>query len=117
MSYQPGIHLIATLQTEQTHLLEQYDALRPWINEQISEHRLQKLGDVYHNFTPAGFTAVICLSESHLSVHTWPEHGRINMDIYLSNFLQNNDGKVHRLYQAFQQFFGASVVNEQFIRR
>lgn len=32
------------------------------------------LGHVDHAFKPHGVTAVLLLSESHVSLHTWPEH-------------------------------------------
>ena len=117
MNYNPGTHLIATLHTSNTAMLYQYASFQHCIDALISEHQLRKLGDVYHNFSPAGYTGIVCLSESHLSIHTWPEHGRINIDIYLSNYLRNNDGTVQQLYKALQEHFDATVETEQLIRR
>lgn len=34
-------------------------------------------------FDGAGYTAVLLLSESHASIHTWPEHGIATIDIYM----------------------------------
>jgi S-adenosylmethionine decarboxylase len=117
MSYDPGTHLIATLTTSNSGLLHQYSSFQQRVNMLISEYNLQKLGEVYHNFSPSGYTGVICLSESHLSVHTWPEYGKINIDIYLSNYKRNNDDVVLHLYKAMQVHFDASVEAEQIIRR
>ena len=117
MTYNPGTHLLATLQTEDSTLLHRYEDFSRLVNALIDQHGLQKLGEVYHNFTPSGYTAVVCLSESHLSIHTWPEYGRINLDIYLSNFLRTNDGTVQQLYDSFKEHFGATVENEQLIKR
>ena len=36
-------------------------------------------------FTPQGETIVFILSESHFSVHTYPEHNYITLDIYICN--------------------------------
>jgi S-adenosylmethionine decarboxylase len=117
MSYSPGTHLIATLTTEQNELLHQYNDFALLVNELIAKYELQKLGEVYHNFSPSGYTAVVCLSESHLSIHTWPEHRRINLDVYLSNYLRTNDGTVNSIYQAIKQHFNAVVEDEQFLKR
>lgn len=117
MSYQPGTHIIASLTTDKNSLLFLHKGFREQIEILIQEHSLQKLGEVYHDFSPAGFTAVICLSESHISIHTWPEHGLINLDIYLSNFQRNNDGTVTALYKSLQSYFQASVSQEQIIIR
>ena len=35
-----------------------------------------------HVFDPQGFSAVYLLSESHFSIHTWPETGKIRMDLF-----------------------------------
>ena len=117
MSYNPGTHLLATLKTEDSSLLQRYEPFSVLVNGLIERHGLQKLGEVYHNFTPSGFTAVVCLSESHLSIHTWPEYGLVNLDIYLSNFLRTNDGTVQQLYDAVRAYFGAVAENEQYLKR
>ena len=117
MPYLPGTHIIASLSTTQGHLLQTCEGLKKAVDGWIAQHRLTKLGDVYHNFTPAGYTAVICLSESHISVHTWPEFGRVNLDIYLSNYQRDNDGTVRALYGDFVRWFGAEILQEQTIQR
>ena len=35
-----------------------------------------------HRFPPHGVSGVVVISESHLSVHTWPEEGYAALDIY-----------------------------------
>ena len=37
---------------------------------------------VSHKFEPQGVTAVAMLSESHISIHTWPEKGEAAVDIF-----------------------------------
>lgn len=39
------------------------------------------LGEASHRFPNGAVTAVLILSQSHLSVHTWPEHGSANFDL------------------------------------
>ena len=117
MSYLPGTHLIATLTTTQNSGLKEYTSFQNLVNEIVELHELNKLGEVYHNFSPAGYTGVVCLSESHLSIHTWPEHGRINIDIYLSNYLRNNDGTVTAIYDAIKKHFKAEVEIETYLKR
>jgi S-adenosylmethionine decarboxylase len=117
MFYKPGMHIVATLETEDETLLTEFAAVKDLINDLIETHHLQKLGEVYHNFSPAGFTGVVCLSESHVSIHTWPEFKKINLDIYLSNFQKNNDGTVDSIYRSFVAFFNATILSETFIRR
>ncbi|MDP2271091.1 MAG: adenosylmethionine decarboxylase [Archangium sp.] len=39
------------------------------------------IGSVKHQFTPHGASVVVLVAESHLSIHTWPEHGYAAADI------------------------------------
>lgn len=115
--YTPGKHIIATLLTNETGKTESFEAFKACIDGLIKQYKLQCLGEVFHNFSPAGFTGVVCLSESHVSVHTWPEYGRVNIDIYLSNHERDNDGTVNSLYEALTIFFNATVEQIQTIHR
>lgn len=117
MPYQPGTHIIASLSSPHFERLSLHKGFRQQIETLINTYELQKLGEVYHDFSPAGFTGVICLSESHISIHTWPEHGLVNLDIYLSNFQRNNDGTVEGIYTALKEYFEATVFQEQIITR
>ena len=37
---------------------------------------------VFHTFNPHGISGVVVVEESHLAIHTWPEHGFASVDIY-----------------------------------
>jgi S-adenosylmethionine decarboxylase len=36
----------------------------------------------FHKFSPQGVTGVVVIAESHISVHTWPEHGYAAVDMF-----------------------------------
>lgn len=36
----------------------------------------------FHKFAPIGISGVIIISESHLTVHSFPEHGYASVDVY-----------------------------------
>jgi len=36
----------------------------------------------FHRFSPNGVSGVVVISESHMSVHTWPEYGYAALDIF-----------------------------------
>ena len=40
------------------------------------------LDQCVHHFTPHGMTAIFLLSESHCSIHTWPEHQQVKIDLF-----------------------------------
>ena len=37
---------------------------------------------VFHQFSPWGVTGVVVITESHVTVHTWPEHGYAAVDVF-----------------------------------
>lgn len=51
------------------------------------------LGSIEKSFEPQGFTIVLLLAESHLSLHTWPEHTFASIDLYSCN-LETDFGAV-----------------------
>lgn len=36
----------------------------------------------FHRFSPQGISGVVVISESHLAIHTWPEHGYAAADLF-----------------------------------
>ncbi len=38
--------------------------------------------DVFHQFSPHGTSGVVVISESHLAIHTWPEHRCASVDVF-----------------------------------
>lgn len=36
----------------------------------------------FHRFSPHGVSGVVLVAESHLALHTWPEHGYAAVDIF-----------------------------------
>lgn len=117
MEYKDGLHLIATLNTKKSSVLLSFSEVQLQLDFLIESENLHKLGEVYHNFKPNGYTAVVCLSESHISIHTWPEFEKVNLDIYLSNFQMVNDDKVQRIFRSLVKFFDAEILQSHEIWR
>lgn len=38
-----------------------------------------------HSFSPIGVSGVIVIEESHIAIHTWPEHNYIAIDFFTCN--------------------------------
>ncbi len=109
-TYIPGLHCLADLKVVDATTLNDHTALKTFWEDLISELGLTRVGDVYHQFPEGGFTAVICLTESHISIHTWPEHGYATMDVFLSNYKQVNDGKAEEIVKRTAAFLGVDQV-------
>ena len=37
---------------------------------------------VFHHFNPHGVSGAVIIAESHLAIHTWPEHGYAAVDVF-----------------------------------
>ncbi len=77
-----GTHCILELHGCSFDLLNDERFVRHSI-EQASHRGMSTLLNLSsHKFEPQGVTAVGLLSESHISIHTWPEHGYAAIDIF-----------------------------------
>jgi S-adenosylmethionine decarboxylase len=114
--YKPGLHLLATFTAPET-ALQDIEACRALFDRLISANQLVKVGETYHSFPGSGFTATVCLTESHISIHTWPEYGHATFDVFLSNYKMDNEPKVRAIYNAVIGAFTAVEVNRHEIRR
>jgi len=57
----------------------------------IEEFNLNVVEKAIHQFKPFGATGVYVLSESHLSIHTYVEEGKMAMDLYTcKDFTETN---------------------------
>jgi S-adenosylmethionine decarboxylase len=66
-----------------------------------------------HAFPGAGLTSVVILKESHAVLHTWPETGTVNIDIFsCSSRLKSRDA-----VEDLSRSLGARRVSVQEIRR
>ncbi len=66
-----------------------------------------------HNFPGAGLTCVLILAESHAVLHTWPETGTVNIDIFSCSSKLKSLAAIEEIGLAF----GATTVSVQEIPR
>jgi S-adenosylmethionine decarboxylase len=104
-SYQPGLHILSRLYTSRTELLISSEALKAFLEKEIVRLDLHAVGEVYHQFENGGYTGVVCLTESHVAFHTWPEFGLLTVDIFLSNYQKNNEDKARAFWKSLCDFF------------
>ena len=50
--------------------------------EAAKEAKATIIKSVFHPFFPHGTSGVVVISESHLTIHTWPEHGYAAVDVF-----------------------------------
>lgn len=79
---QTGWHLIAEIVVPSLQNREESKEVIPAFEAALSRAELQVLKLVQHDFKPQGLTAMALLSESHASLHTWPEYDLIALDVF-----------------------------------
>ena len=77
-----GKHLIAEFWVKNPRLLDDPDVVRDGLLAACRKGKFSIVNLDVHEFSPHGVTGVALLAESHLSIHTWPEHGYAAVDIF-----------------------------------
>jgi S-adenosylmethionine decarboxylase len=77
-----GKHVIAELLGGNPTLLNDERYIKAAIKEAAERAGGTVLDVTSHKFTPQGVTALALLSESHISIHSWPEHGYAAVDVF-----------------------------------
>lgn len=55
----------------------------------------------FHKFSPQGVSGVVIISESHLTIHTWPELGYASIDVYTCGDHVDPWAAVNHMNEAF----------------
>ncbi len=100
-----GLHLVADFKASIN--INEGAGFMDLLSNEILKLELFEVGRVLHIFEGGGFTAVSCLTESHLSVHTWPENSKVTFDVFLSNHLKINNEKAEALWSFACNYFQA----------
>ena len=77
-----GEHLLVNIVCDNIEILNSLEKLEELSDKLIKICKLTKLSQLNHKFEPHGITLIALLSESHLSMHTWPENKSICIDIF-----------------------------------
>ena len=63
----------------------------------------------FHKFTnphdDGGITGVLIVSESHLTIHTWPERRYVNLDVFFCNYSHDNSRRVRAVFEEFKKLY------------
>lgn len=77
-----GQHLLLDLQGGSFDRLNDENYLRSAVLSIIEKANMHLLGIQSAKLNPQGVSVVAMLAESHLSIHTWPEHGSALVDLF-----------------------------------
>lgn len=120
-----GLHLTADLHgcAGDPSLMREAPALRRCCEEAVARAGLTAVASLFHPFGlgpeggPGGVTGVVLLAESHVAVHTWPEHGAVTLDVYVCNARRDNREAAERLLSSLVGAFAPQSLHRQRLRR
>ncbi len=77
-----GRHLLLELRECNKAVLDDLKYLENALVSAAREAGATVLDKSFHHFAPQGVSGVVLIAESHLSLHTWPEHAYAAVDIF-----------------------------------
>jgi len=114
MSHTVGTHLLVNVyNVPNIRKLEFLEQGRILLDEIVRELRLHVVSETGFQFPPVGYTYAYVLSESHFTIHTYPEHQSCYIDI----FCCNSEFPPARAVQLIKDAFDTQTVEYQVIRR
>ncbi len=78
-----GKHILLDIKKIQTKIEISPEYLQTKLHEAVILAGATILHSHFHDFGNGGISGVLVLSESHLSVHYWPEESYMGIDIYM----------------------------------
>jgi S-adenosylmethionine decarboxylase len=86
-----GTHMICDIkQIENKTLLNDISQLKELLDHICEKNNYTILQKTEHIFEPQGCTILYMLSESHISIHTFPENNYIAFDLYTCRSYKDN---------------------------
>lgn len=77
-----GRHLLLELRECNKAVLDDLKYLENALVSAAMEAGATVIDKSFHQFAPQGVSGVVLIAESHLSLHTWPEHAYAAVDIF-----------------------------------
>lgn len=100
-----GNHLIMEAWQTPEDLLNNPEHIRQALLTAIEAGEATLIDLCIHQFSPHGVTATATLAESHIAIHTWPEHGYFAADFFFCGA-----GKPHAAMQVLRTMMQAAQV-------
>lgn len=77
-----GRHILAELYGCDPKILDDKELIAKAMVDSALEAGAEVREVAFHKFSPQGVSGVVVISESHLTIHTWPELGYAAVDVF-----------------------------------
>lgn len=85
MNHPVGTHLIVDLNQIDKKVFVEFNLSKfdQHVKQVFASNSITLVDSLTNDFgSPGAFTSLYLLAESHLSIHTWPEHGYVALDLF-----------------------------------
>lgn len=105
-----GNHTLVEFYECSPQLITDKDHVETMMLTAAKESGANIISSSFHQFSPQGVSGVIIISESHFTIHTWPELGYAAVDIFTCGYINNNMA-IEILHEAFESKKSQIVMN------
>jgi len=77
-----GMHVVLDLYECDPQILDDIEKIEEILTGAAEVANATVIDKRFHKFSPQGVSGVVVVSESHIAIHTWPEHGYAAVDVY-----------------------------------
>ncbi len=79
---QLGRHILVEYYNCDKEVLKDHKKIEEYMKTAAIEAKATIVQSVFHLFNPWGVSGAVIISESHLTIHTWPEYGYAAVDLF-----------------------------------
>jgi len=97
-----GKHFLIELVNCDEEILKDQEQVRKFLLEAAIQAKATIVEQIFHCFSPYGVSGVVVIAESHISIHTWPEHNYAAVDVFTCNLSLNVDLITSYISKAFK---------------
>ena len=113
-----GKHMICDFKNiKNIELLNNSSRLNIVLKEICKTYNFQILNEIQHSFQPIGCSIIFLLSESHISIHTFPEKNHMAFDIYTCRQYKDNEDYINIFKFLLDRLDASSDSNCKIINR
>ncbi len=79
---QLGRHVLVEYYNCNIDILKDHQLIEAYMKEAAVKAKATIVESVFHRFNPWGVSGAVVISESHLTIHTWPEYNYAAVDLF-----------------------------------
>ena len=79
---QLGRHILVEYYNCNENILNDHKLIEEHMVAAAKKAKATVVESVFHMFNPYGVSGAVVISESHLTIHTWPEYGYASVDLF-----------------------------------